>query len=161
MSKRITTPDPPLPAGMDYTDPRYWQGSIKLSLTRFFVLAVIARQPMHAYAVVQAVRDVTDGCCSPGEGTVYPLLANLADGGYLAVQSRTVGGRERRIYRLTATGEAAFAAAVTAWKAATLSLLRSEVGQELGLSEGLGENPGGVPDSPCKTRSAGERRHKC
>ena len=51
MSKRIPTPDPPLPAGMDYTDPRYWQGSIKLSLTRFFVLAVIARQPMHAYAV--------------------------------------------------------------------------------------------------------------
>lgn len=157
MSKRTPASDPPLPAGMDYTDPRYWQGSIKLSLTRFFVLAVIARQPMHAYAVVQAVRDVTDGCCSPGEGTVYPLLKNLADGGYLAVQSRTVGGRERRVYRLTVTGEAAFAAAVTAWKAATLSLLRSEVGQELGLNEGLS----GTADGPCKTRPARERPHEC
>ncbi len=153
MSQRLPVPDPPLPAGMDYTDPRYWQGSIKLSLTRFFVLAVLARQPMHAYGVVQAVRDVTDGCCSPSEGSVYPLLKSLAEGGYLTVQSRTVGGRARRVYRLTATGEAAFAAAVAAWKEATLGLLRSEVGQELGLS--------GAADIPRQARPEGERRHGC
>lgn len=142
---------------MDYTNPLYWQGSIKLSLTRFFVLAVIARKPMHAYAVVQAVRDVTDGCCSPSEGTVYPLLKSFAEGGYLTVRTETVSGRERRIYRLSVTGEAAFSAAVAAWKVATLSLLQSEVGQELGLDGALDSLPwGGSVGAGLK-----ERRHEC
>ena len=158
MQTRTPASDPPLPEGMDYTDPLYWQGSIKLSLSRFFVLAVLARQPMHAYAVVQAVRDVTNGCCSPGEGTVYPMLKSFAQGGYLQVCPETVNGRQRRIYRLTARGEAAFAAAVAAWKDATISLLQSEVGEELGLSEGLSEGLGGPPDS---ARAEAERRHEC
>ncbi|MEQ9247006.1 MAG: PadR family transcriptional regulator, partial [Nitratireductor sp.] len=58
----------------DYTDPAYWQGTIKMSLSKFFVLSVLHHRPMHGYEIVQAVEKTTNGCCSPTEGTVYPML---------------------------------------------------------------------------------------
>ncbi|WP_355659670.1 hypothetical protein [Halomonas salifodinae] len=49
----------------DYTDPGYWHGTIKMSLSKFFVLCELHRQPMHGYRVVQAVARTTNGCCGP------------------------------------------------------------------------------------------------
>ena len=67
----------------DYTDRAYWQGTIKMSLSKFFVLCVLHQKPMHGYEVVQAVERTTNGCCSPTEGTVYPVLNEFEAGGYL------------------------------------------------------------------------------
>ena len=131
MSEEHPPSDPPLPSGMDYTDKAYWQGSIKMSLSRFFVLAVISRRPMHAYGVVREVHSATGGCCSPGEGTVYPMLKSFEAGGYMTTATETVNGRERKVYSLTSRGRAAFRAAVSAWTEATACLLDSEAGEAL------------------------------
>ena len=103
----------------DYTDRRYWQGTIKMSLSKFFVLSVLHQKPMHGYEVVQAVRKTTKGCCSPTEGTVYPMLNEFEAGGYLAAHGEVVRGRERKVYALTEKGRAAFQTAVSAWLDAT------------------------------------------
>jgi PadR family transcriptional regulator, regulatory protein PadR len=107
----------------DYTDRAYWQGTIKMSLSKFFVLSVLHQKPMHGYEVVQAVERTTKGCCSPTEGTVYPMLNEFEAGGYLKVHADVVQGRERKIYTLTRKGRKAFQTAVDAWLDATDCIL--------------------------------------
>jgi PadR family transcriptional regulator PadR len=103
----------------DYTDRAYWQGTIKMSLSKFFVLCVLHQRPMHGYEVVQAVARTTRGCCSPTEGTVYPVLNEFEAGGYLTSRLDIVQGRERKVYTLTRRGRKAFDTAVDAWLEAT------------------------------------------
>lgn len=109
----------------DYTDRGYWQGTIKMSLSKFFVLRVLHTQPMHGYEIVQAVAKTTGGCCSPTEGTIYPMLNEFEAGGYLSSHTEVVQGRERRIYTLTELGRQAFRTAIAAWLEATDCILAS------------------------------------
>ncbi|MCE8004096.1 PadR family transcriptional regulator [Billgrantia ethanolica] len=109
----------------DYSDPSYWRGTIKMSLSKFFVLSVLHRHPMHGYEVVQAVEKSTNGCCSPSEGTVYPVLNEFEAGGYLSSTNEVVQGRSRKVYALTEKGREAFQVAVDAWLEATDCIVES------------------------------------
>lgn len=109
----------------DYSDPSYWRGTIKMSLSKFFVLSVLHRKPMHGYEVVQAVEKSTNGCCSPSEGTVYPVLNEFEAGGYLSSSEEVVQGRSRKVYALTEKGRDAFQVAVDAWLEATDCIVES------------------------------------
>ena len=73
-------------------------------LLDFLLLAAIARKPIHGYAVVDAIRAASGGALEPAEGTVYPALYRLEGAGLLASAWETVGGRRRRVYRLTRRG---------------------------------------------------------
>ena len=110
----------------DYSDPGYWHGTIKMSLSKFFVLSVLHRQPMHGYEVVRAVQKSTRGCCSPSEGTVYPVLNEFEAGGYLESEATVVQGRARKVYSLTDKGREAFSVAVEAWLEATDCIIASK-----------------------------------
>ncbi|WCR04836.1 helix-turn-helix transcriptional regulator [Paracoccus saliphilus] len=110
----------------DYADPAYWRGTIKMSLSKFFVLCVLHQKPMHGYEVVQAVEQTTKGCCSPTEGTVYPMLNEFEAGGYLTSHFDVVQGRERKVYTLTEKGAIAFQTAVDAWLEATDCIIASK-----------------------------------
>ncbi|MFC6635666.1 PadR family transcriptional regulator [Microbulbifer taiwanensis] len=109
----------------DYGDAAYWRGTIKMSLSKFFVLSVLHQKPMHGYEVVQAVEKTTRGCCSPSEGTVYPMLNEFEAGGYLSCETQVVQGRPRKVYSLTDKGRDAFRVAVDAWLEATECILAS------------------------------------
>ncbi|PAU75515.1 PadR family transcriptional regulator [Halomonas salipaludis] len=109
----------------DYSEPSYWHGTIKMSLSKFFVLSVLHRKPMHGYEVVQAVEKSTKGCCSPSEGTVYPMLNEFEAGGYLSSTAEVVQGRSRKVYALTEKGREAFQVAVDAWLEATDCIVES------------------------------------
>ena len=76
----------------DYGNAVYWRGTIKMSLSKFFVLSVLHRRPMHGYEVVQAVARATNGSCSPSEGTVYPVLDEVEAGGYLSTTAEVGQG---------------------------------------------------------------------
>lgn len=114
----------------NYGDPRYWHGTIKMSLSKFFVLSVLHRKPMHGYEVVQAVEKSTKGCCSPSEGTVYPVLNEFEAGGYLCATPEVVQGRSRKVYELTDKGREAFQVAVDAWLEATNCIVASKLATE-------------------------------
>jgi PadR family transcriptional regulator, regulatory protein PadR len=72
----------------------------------FLLLAAIAKEPLHGYAVVEAIRNASDGALDLAEGTVYPALYRLEGAGLLGSSWTTVGGRRRRVYRLTRRGRA-------------------------------------------------------
>ena len=53
----------------DFLSRDYWNGTIKMSLSKFFILRVLHDRPMHGYEIAQQVQRITGGCCSPAEGT--------------------------------------------------------------------------------------------
>jgi PadR family transcriptional regulator PadR len=115
----------------DYSDREYWQGTIKMSLSKFFVLCVLHQKSMHGYEVVQAVEASTKGCCSPSEGTVYPMLNEFEAGGYLTSRLEVVQGRERKVYSISQKGREAFQTAVEAWLEATDCILAGRAAAEV------------------------------
>lgn len=102
-----------------------------MSLSKFFVLCVLHKKAMHGYEVVQAVERSTDGCCSPTEGTVYPMLNEFEAGGYLTSHVDTVQGRARKVYAITPKGRDAFQTAVDAWMEATDCIIASKAAADV------------------------------
>jgi PadR family transcriptional regulator, regulatory protein PadR len=113
----------PAPAPrVDYASRDYWAGTIKMGLSKFFILRVLHGGPMHGYDIARCVERTTGGCCSPTEGTIYPVLREFEAGGFVTVQEEVVKGRQRRVYQLTDAGRAAFRVALDAWMEATAAL---------------------------------------
>ncbi|MDJ0388076.1 PadR family transcriptional regulator [Roseomonas sp. E05] len=106
----------------DFTDRSYWAGTIKMALSRFFVLQVLHDGPAHGYDIARAVERTTKGCCSPSEGALYPTLREFEQGGYVTSETEVVSGRERRVYTLTGKGREAFEIGLEAWMDATAAL---------------------------------------
>jgi DNA-binding PadR family transcriptional regulator len=70
----------------------------------FMLLAIVADTPAHGYAVIQALREKSEGVFDLPEGTIYPALHRLHAEGLLSGRWVTADGRRRRIYSLTAKG---------------------------------------------------------
>jgi transcriptional regulator len=69
------------------------------------ILRVLARQPRHAYAIAQAIAQLSDEELSVEEGSLYPALQKLMLKGWVkASPSVSETGRAVRTYRLTAAG---------------------------------------------------------
>lgn len=68
------------------------------------ILAVLAGEPLHGYAVIEALKARSGGRLALPEGTVYPALHRLERSGLLA-SHWSEAGRRRRIYQLTRSGE--------------------------------------------------------
>jgi PadR family transcriptional regulator, regulatory protein PadR len=109
----------------DYTSRSYWTGTIKMSLSKFFVLRVLHDGPSHGYDIARAVERATSGCCSPTEGGLYPVLREFEAGGYVTAELEVVSGRERKTYTLTDKGRQAFSVGVDAWIEVTDALLET------------------------------------
>ncbi|MGI8646258.1 MAG: PadR family transcriptional regulator [Nocardioides sp.] len=78
------------------------------------VLALIDREPMHAYAVVQRLAD--HGFQHTGYGTIYPLTARLRRLGLLDQRSEQGrAGPARHLLSTTAAGRAALGRWTAQW----------------------------------------------
>ncbi|WP_439648630.1 helix-turn-helix transcriptional regulator [Herbidospora yilanensis] len=83
------------------------------------LLSVVEHEPLHGYAIIEALRERSGGALDVPTGTVYPALRRLERAGFLASEWATVGGRKRRTYRLTESGRAELAGERTAWTSFT------------------------------------------
>jgi PadR family transcriptional regulator, regulatory protein PadR len=79
------------------------------------VLAVLADEPLHGYAVIEALRRRSEGAFELAEGTLYPVLHRLEADGLLASSWSEAAGRRRRVYRLTRNGRRALARRREEW----------------------------------------------
>jgi PadR family transcriptional regulator PadR len=70
------------------------------------ILATIAEEPAHGYAIVRRLEQRSGGAFELAEGTVYPALHRLERDGLLSSSWSLEGPRRRRVYRLTRAGRA-------------------------------------------------------
>lgn len=80
------------------------------------ILAALEAAPLHGYAVIEALRDGSEGHFDLPTGTVYPALRRLEGHGLVRSKWSVVAGRRRRTYELTADGRAALAGQRSAWE---------------------------------------------
>ncbi|MEU6058827.1 helix-turn-helix transcriptional regulator [Streptomyces sp. NPDC047097] len=80
------------------------------------ILAVLEGEPLHGYAVMEALQVRSGGTLDLPTGSLYPALRRLERSGLLESEWSTVGGRRRRTYRLTSAGGRALAAERTEWR---------------------------------------------
>lgn len=88
------------------------------------LLASLEAEPLHGYAIMEALRAGSGGRFDLPTGTVYPALHRLERAGLVQAAWSETGGRRRRVYQLTPDGRRAldsergtwreFSAAVTA-----------------------------------------------
>ncbi len=100
----------------------------------FLILTALAAQPLHGYAVIQSVMDLSGGEVKLRPGTLYGALDRLTEQGLITIDhEEAVEGRLRRYYRLSDTG-----AAVLAEQADRLrrhaAAAQSQLGKRLGTS---------------------------
>jgi transcriptional regulator len=81
------------------------------------LLASLARQPAHGYALVERVRERSGGTFDLSEGTVYPALYRLERAKLLSSRWSSASGRRRRVYSLTRKGRRELATERRAWTA--------------------------------------------
>jgi PadR family transcriptional regulator PadR len=80
------------------------------------LLSLLAERPAHGYALVDALRERSEGAFDLAEGTVYPALYRLERAGVVASRWETVSSRRRRVYRLTRSGRTELLRQRSAWR---------------------------------------------
>lgn len=101
---------------MELESSTYWKSLINMSLSKFFILQTLHQGPTHGYALLEKMRQFTQGCCTPTYATIYPILSELAKGEYAVVKTETIDGRERKVYLLTEKGQSAYQEALKVWR---------------------------------------------
>lgn len=79
------------------------------------ILATVADEPAHGYAIVQRLKTRSGGAFELAEGTIYPALHRLERDGLLSSSWSAEGRRRRRVYRITRHGRAAFETRKREW----------------------------------------------
>jgi PadR family transcriptional regulator, regulatory protein PadR len=79
------------------------------------ILAVVEHEPLHGYAIMEALQGRSGGEVDLPTGTLYPALRRLERAGYLQSEWSTVAGRRRRTYQLTRSGKKVLAAERQDW----------------------------------------------
>ena len=71
----------------------------------FLILAALAAEPQHGYAVLEDVRRISEDRVRLQAGTLYGILERLRGDGLIELdREEVVASRLRRYYRLTAPG---------------------------------------------------------
>jgi PadR family transcriptional regulator PadR len=97
------------------------QGSLDL-----LVLKLLSRRPkLHGYAIMSAIRKVSDEVLKVEEGSLYPALHRMEEAGWIRAGWVIKGaGRRARIYELSAEGKKQLAAKESRWQAVTAAVNR-------------------------------------
>jgi PadR family transcriptional regulator, regulatory protein PadR len=80
------------------------------------LLAVLAREALHGYAIIASLRQLSGGLFDLNEGSAYPALHRLERTGMVESAWSEVQGRRRRVYRLTRKGRRALADGTSLWE---------------------------------------------
>lgn len=80
------------------------------------LLAALEPGPRHGYAIIDAIKDASEGRIELPSGTIYPALHRLERAGLIASSWSLSAGRRRRTYELTPAGRRALSAERAAWR---------------------------------------------
>src|SRR5882672_2059592 len=81
------------------------------------ILKVAALRPIHGYAIVQRIQQISRDALQIRQGSLYPALYRLESRGWLKAEWKTTeGGREAKFYSLTKAGQRQFSVETAGWK---------------------------------------------
>jgi PadR family transcriptional regulator len=81
------------------------------------LLASVAAGEAHGYAIIKRLREQSEGFLDLKEGTLYPALHRLESAELVESRWDEAGGRQRRLYAITAHGREALSQERAEWSA--------------------------------------------
>ena len=82
------------------------------------ILKLLDDGPKYGYEMVATLSEHAQGVLDMGQSTLYPMLYNMESQGYIeATWGESDTGRQRKYYKLTATGKKRLADSVQQWRA--------------------------------------------
>ena len=87
------------------------QGTLDL-----LILKILALQPLNGWAIGQRLRQVSDDVLQVSDGSLYPALHKLEQGGWITAEWRqSENNRRAKFYSLTAAGRRLLDREVANW----------------------------------------------
>lgn len=87
------------------------------------VLKLLESREMYGYEMIESLSKTADGVLDLGQATLYPMLYNLEEKGWVASKWRESGsGRRRKYYGLTAAGRRELASRLKQWRSLEAAL---------------------------------------
>ena len=87
------------------------QGTLDL-----LILKTVAASPSHGWAIAKRIHHLSGDVLQVTQGSLYPALHRLEQQGWLkATWVETEGGREAKVYALTAAGRKQLAKELESW----------------------------------------------
>ena len=81
------------------------------------ILRVAALRPIHGYAIVQRIQQLSKEALQIRQGSLYPALYRLEKRGWLKADWKTTeGGRDAKYYSLTKAGRRQLDVEKAGWK---------------------------------------------
>jgi PadR family transcriptional regulator, regulatory protein PadR len=81
------------------------------------ILKVVALGPLHGYAIVQRIQQISRDALQIRQGSLYPALYRLETRGWLKSEWKTTeASRDAKFYSLTKTGRQQLKAETAEWK---------------------------------------------
>jgi|SRR5216117_922738 len=81
------------------------------------ILKVAALRPIHGYAIVQRIQQISRDALQIRQGSLYPALYRLESRGWLkSAWKTTEGGREAKYYSVTKAGRQQLDSETAGWK---------------------------------------------
>jgi PadR family transcriptional regulator PadR len=81
------------------------------------ILKIAALRPIHGYAIVQRIQQISRDALQIRQGSLYPALYRLERRGWLKAEWKTTeGGREAKYYSVTKAGRRQLDTETADWK---------------------------------------------
>lgn len=97
------------------------------------ILRVAALRPIHGYAIVQRIQQLSKEALQIRQGSLYPALYRLEERGWLKAEWKTTeGGREAKFYAVTKAGRRHLDAEQAGWRrlCEAIALVLATAGKE-------------------------------
>ena len=111
------------------TEAELLQGTLDM-----LILKIVALEPVHGYAIVQRLQQITKDALQIRQGSLYPALYRLENKGWLEAEWKaSEAGRQAKFYSLTKAGRKQLALETEGWDrlCSAISLVLSATPGEL------------------------------
>ncbi|NQZ58355.1 MAG: PadR family transcriptional regulator [Lentisphaeraceae bacterium] len=89
------------------------------------ILSILQQHESYGYAIIQKVKELSEGQMSWTDGMIYPVLHKLADKGFISSYwGKSETGRRRKYYSITEDGKKALAERLEQWQKVSATLER-------------------------------------
>jgi PadR family transcriptional regulator, regulatory protein PadR len=97
------------------------QGTLDLMVLKI----LLRRSPLHGYAIMTAIREISDDALRVEEGSLYPALHRMEEADWIRAKwINKPNGRRARIYELSPAGKKQLVVEEARWNSVTAAVNR-------------------------------------
>ena len=105
---------------MKKSEPELLQGTLDMLILKTLVVG-----PMHGYAIVRKIQEVSEDVLKVEEGSLYPALHRMEERGWISSEWGTSeNNRQARFYRLSRAGRKQLESEANNWARLSKSIIR-------------------------------------